>query len=114
MLDFLKPLKDEEYDAFFFLPGESDEQIHIELNHYKNPGEKIKGSEIGDWWHIVLFKEGEEGDITNLDNFEAILGCPLEYASTLIPNNWNGMIAKKTTTSDAFVEKLVAKLKSVC
>lgn len=113
MLDFLNSLKNEEYDALFFIPGDEEGKVHVEINKYQNPGEKIGGNTFGDEWHIILFKEDVDGSVTNLDNFDAILGCPLEYASTLIPYDWSGMIAKKTSTSKEFVEKVLDKLRSL-
>jgi hypothetical protein len=110
MLEFLKYLKDDQYDAYFFLPGEKENQIHIEGSLYKDPGEGIGSSNLGHNYHVVLFKEDEEHNVVDLDQFEGVLGCPLEYMSGLLPSDWYGIIARKTTTSSAFVDRLVARL----
>lgn len=109
MLEFLKPLKNQKFDCFLFIPATND-SLHIEGSEYVNPGVKVEGNEIGDYYHIVLYQESPDGEVVHEDKFEAILGCPLEYASTLIPHGWYGMIAKKTSTSTEFVEKVFAKL----
>jgi hypothetical protein len=117
MLDFLKTLKNEDHDAIFFLPGPKEDSLHIESAVYKNPGEKLGGSPMGDSYHVILFKEdsknGNEVKIYDIDKFEAILAEPLEYISTLIPQDWFGIIARRTTTSEAFIEKTFAKLTEV-
>jgi hypothetical protein len=109
MLDFLKELQGENFDALFFLPGDTKEQIHIEGALYKDPGEDIGGNSLGKQYHVILFKENEEG-IYDVDRFEAIFAEPLEYMSELIPANWYGIVAKKTTTSETFVQKVFDKL----
>jgi hypothetical protein len=110
MLDFLTYLKDENYDAYFFLPGEKENQIHVEASLYKNPGEGLGSSALGHNYHVVLFREDEDRNVVDLDQFEGVLTCPLEYISGLLPSDWYGIIARKTTTSTDFLDRLVAKL----
>lgn len=114
MLEYLKEVGNH-FDALFFLPLEDDDDaIKILANKYKNPGEVIEGNDIGNWWHILLFKCNEEsGAVENLDTFDAIFSDPREYISTLIPCGWYGVVAKKTTTSDIFLEDAIAKFKSL-
>ena len=113
MLDYLAEVGNE-FDALFFLPMEDDDEIRILANKYKNPGEEIKGNDIGNWWHLVLFKCNEEsGNVENLENFDAIFSDPREYISNLIPCGWFGVVAKKTTTSNVFLEDTLDKFKSL-
>jgi len=110
MLDYLQKLKndpDGPYDAIFFLPTDDEETLKVEVAMFKEPGEKIGGSQIGDSYNIVLFRDNPEDDnqwIT--DRFDAILIDPYEYVSGLIPQNWYGIVARKTTSSDAFIQKI--------
>lgn len=113
MLEFLKELDGSNHDAIFFVPGEEENEIHIETKSLLDPGEKLGGSEIGDSYHIILFKTDEENGPKDLDRWEAILLNPLEYISTLIPQNWFGMVCRKTTTSGKFADDLFDKLKSM-
>jgi hypothetical protein len=113
MLECLRELTDKKYDTYFFLPSE-DDNILIQGNDYKDPGEQIGGNSIGDCYHIILFQQGEEGETTSLDKFDAILGAPLEYISEMLPNGWFGIISRKTTTSNVFVEDTFDKLKETC
>ena len=87
--------------------------IQISTNTYKNPGEPLENNNMGFSWHVILFKEGEEG-IENLDHFDAILSEPREYISNLITQDWYGVIAKKTTTSHAFLNDVLAKFRNYC
>lgn len=112
MLDFLQQLKDEEFDAYFFLPGDTEEKIHIEGAIYREPGEQVGGSSVGKEYHVILFKENKNG-IYDVDRFDAIFAEPLEYMSELIPAHWYGVMARKTTTSNTFVQKMFDKLHSV-
>ena len=111
MLDYLKPLKKESYDCLMFIPGEKPDSLHIEGSKYRESGEKLDGSAMGDCYHILLYKDNEIKGVHNLDLFEGILMDPLEYASRLIPQGWYGMFAKKTTTSDEFINKAFDALK---
>lgn len=110
MLHYLQPMKDKVYDCFSFLPGEDDDTLSIEFGEYADENSiKVGGSELGDLYHIILYKYKKD-DKLDFDNFEAILGCPLEYASTLIPAGFYGIIAKKTTTSDTFAADMAKQI----
>ncbi len=113
MLDFLKPMKDEPFDFLTFLEGEKKDSIHIQGTEYKDPGEKIGGNSLGDTYHVILFKDHktDKNKYDDLDTFEAILCEPLEYISGLIPSGFYGIIARKTTTSDKIINKLLDNVK---
>ena len=99
-------------DTYTFLPGEEEDNIHIQSSEYKNPGTKLDGSAMGDCYHIIIFKEGEEGT-EHLDKFEAILTAPVEYMMRMIKEDWFGIVCRKTTTSNEFVDNVFAKLQEV-
>jgi hypothetical protein len=113
MLEYLQPLKKEKLDFFTFLAGDEEGRIDIMSSEYAIPGEKIGGNALGDLYHIVLFRDSKENpeEYDDVDNFEAILACPLEYVSGLIPGGFYGIIARKTTTSHKIVDKLLAMMK---
>jgi hypothetical protein len=113
MIDSLKQFKDDNFDSFLFMPTEEENQIHFQGSLYKNPGTKLDGSSIGDCYHIILFKD-DDGLVVKLDMFEAILMAPLEYISQLLPDEWFGVICKKTTTSEKYVQETFDNLKEVC
>lgn len=113
MLDYLQPLKEQKIDFFTFLAGEAEGQVNIMGSEYSNPGESVGGNSLGDLYHIVLFRDSKEDrdEYDEFDSFEAILACPLEYASGLIPGGFYGIIARKTTTSHKLMNKLLAMMK---
>lgn len=113
MLEFLKPIQDSKWDSLSFLPAADDDTVRVEGSQFKDPGQKIGGNDIGDTYHIILFQLNEDGSPKNLDWFEGILGSPLEYISQLIPQNWFGVIAKKTTTSGKFAKDVFDKFKEI-
>jgi len=110
MLNFLEEFKD--YDTIFFIPTDKEDSVQVVANKYKDPGEPLGGNSMGHEWHVILFKDGEEG-IENLDHFDAILVDPREYISGLIPQDWYGVVAKKTTTSHNFLEDALAKFRDM-
>ena len=112
MLECFKEFKEDNPDAIFFLPGDEKDQLHIEGATYKEAGEKLGGSYLGDSYHIILFKEDDDNEgIYDIDRFDAILVEPFEYMSGLIPANWYGIVAKRTTTSTSFINNVFDKLK---
>jgi hypothetical protein len=113
MLDYLQPLKQKNLDFFTFLSGDEEGRVDIMSSEYANPGEKVGGTSLGDLYHIVLFRESKENpeEYDEFDDFEAILACPLEYVSGLIPGGFYGIIARKTTTSHKLLNKLLDMVK---
>jgi hypothetical protein len=114
MLEYLKKLKNDPegpYDAIFFLPGNKEDEVHIEASVLKDKGEPLGGSPMGHTYEVVLFQDDSVNDeIYNIDRFEAIFSDPYEYISNLIPQNWFGMVVRKTTTSGPFVQKIFDKM----
>jgi hypothetical protein len=111
MLPCMEPIRGKEYDVLTFLPDKKND-VQIEASELTEKGDPIGESNNGYRWKILLFKEHEEGGPTNIDDFEATLGCPLEYASYLIPAGWFGMIVKNTTTSSELFDQMLDRVKS--
>jgi hypothetical protein len=110
MIDFPKPDDNEPFDAFFFLPGENKNTVHLEGATYKEPGEKIGGSAMGDSYHVILFKEASNGELVDIDRFNAVFIDPVIYMSNLIEIGWFGIVTRMTTTSEKFINSTFAKL----
>jgi hypothetical protein len=114
MLEPLQKMKNTDYDMIAFMPSEKDEnQIVIERTLYADPGEDLERVGMGDYYHILIFKENENGEVLHRDLFEAILTEPLEYISYLIPNHWFGMVARKTTKSPKLIQTLFDELQKI-
>jgi len=110
MHEYLENLKKESFDVIHFVNGEEKDSIDIVTRSYTDGHIDIEESSLGKKYHIILFKEDDNGIIINPDKFEAILIDPLEYISELIPQNWCGIIAKKTNKSGKFIDNLFDKM----
>lgn len=102
MLESIRQFTD--FDMIFFTPHEEEEEsTEVRAATYKETGEKLGGSEMGDNYHIILFRMDEEDVIIDLEQFEGILVDPRVYVSRMVDSNFYGLVAKKTTTSQDFV-----------
>ena len=110
MIEIPKALKEQAFDAFFFLPGEIEDTVHLESAIYKEPGEKRGGSVMGDGYHIILFRESEDGELVDIESFNAVLIDPIGYATRMIGINWFGILARMSTTSETFIKSTFDKL----
>ena len=107
MIPSLKVIED--YDMIFFTPGEDEENSHeVRSALYKNPGEKLDIGQMGDTYDIILFRMDQEENVKDLERFSGVLIDPREYVSRLIKEDWFGMVAKKTTTSEKVVGDVFA------
>lgn len=115
MLGNIKELRESKYDFLTFLEGEQEGTVSIMGSDYNDPGEKIGGSQMGDSYHIILFRDHktEKDKYDDMDKFEAILCDPIEYVSGLIKCGWFGVVARRTTTSENIINKLVAKFEEM-
>ena len=115
MLDFLKELSSD-VDMIKFLPhDEIENALEVSAEKYKEESEYIGGSSVGHAWHVVLFKwNDKDGKVYNTDRFDAIFSEPREYISSLIPENWYGVFARKTTKSEKIMDEIFDKIKSMC
>jgi len=110
MLEFLRSISKEPYDTITFISGDKKDSLEVMANCYKDGGTKIGGSELGDNFDIILFREDSDGKLIEPEKFEAILLEPLEYISNMIKSDWYGIVARKTTTSQKFVDAIFDKL----
>mgnify|MGYP003325314268 FL=1 len=115
MLDFISIFKNnikDDFDIIQFLSGETKDSIEVSAAEYKEKEEYVESSPLGKKYHILLFKEDESGKLIHPDMFEAILTDPYEYISELIPQDWCGVIAKKTTNSHKMFLNIFDKMKN--
>jgi len=113
MLEFLNQIKNEKFDVMYFIAGDKDDSIEIQLRQFKESEEFVRGTELGSYYQILLYKHDKDGTCILPDKFEAILIDPLEYVSGLIPQDWFGVIAKKTKNSHKIIDNLFDKMINV-
>ena len=99
MSEFWQILKSEPFDGINFYRND-DGDLEICGFQYKNPGEKLPGSSIGELYDIIIFLE-EPPKMP--EKFQAILTSPIDYISNMLDNGFLGLVAKTTTTSAEFV-----------
>jgi len=81
--------KSEKYDGFTIIPIDVDggiQTVFFQLSDESKEGAPIENSELGDKYHVVLFKYNYETGVLDFnDTFEAIFIDPLYYAKRLLP-----------------------------
>ncbi len=108
MREFLRTLKNENFDGLNFYRNHKGD-LEVDGFSYKNPGEKLVGSEMGDLYDIIIFPE----DPPKMpERFKAVLISPLDYISRMIDTGFLGVVAKATTTSDAVLEDVFEHMSS--
>ena len=105
-------MKPSEYDGFYFLPDEGDDDLQIAYFNFKDEfanGTPIEGSSVGDKYHIAFFRRDDEGNPTFDDTFEAILGDPSVYVKNLVGAGIYGCILRKTEKSQAWFDEYLER-----
>jgi hypothetical protein len=106
MKEFLRVLKDKNFDGINFYLNEEDnmEVTGFELKEF---GEKKEGSMMGDMYDIIIAKYWPP----HLpDRFEAILSSPLHYISRMMEDGFVGVVVKATTTTDEFMHDIFVEM----
>jgi hypothetical protein len=105
-----------EYDGFFFLPHETEEEYGIKYEFFRLPekyGGKVavQASATDDTYHIIFVKKNEMELPEFDDSFCAILKDPVIYVNGLIGANIFGCIVRKTEKSGKWVEEYLTEMK---
>jgi hypothetical protein len=113
-------MKPNDYDGFYFLPDESDDDLQIAYFNFKDEfanGKPIEHSSIGYKYHIAFFKRDDKGNPVFDDTFEAIFGDPTIYIKNLVGAGLYGCVLKKTEKSqewfDEYLERAFKRLQVV-
>lgn len=102
------PPKPEEYDGFYFLPSEEEDQLELHFFHLKD--EYADGvAENKDLYHVAFFDRGKDGQPTFDGSFEAVIGDPSAYIHNLIGAETYGCMLRKTDKSDKWFQDYLTK-----
>jgi hypothetical protein len=96
----------EKFDGFYILPGE-DDGIKLSYFDFKddfNKGKKVDGTELGDMYHVIFMKAGDDSLPILEDHFEAIFSHPETYVRNLLGADIFGCFVKKTENSYKWVD----------
>lgn len=102
MKEFLRSLVNKDFHGLNFYKNEKGE-LAVDGFEFKNFGEKLPGSSLGDLYDIIIFQE-EPPKMP--ERFKAILISPLDYISRMLDDGFLGVVAKATTTSDNFMDEV--------
>lgn len=106
MKEFLRVLKDKDFDGINFYRNEDDD-LEVSGFKLKDFGEKKEGSMVGDMHDIIIVKYYPP----HLpERFEAILSSPLHYISRMMEDGFVGVIVKATTTTDKFMQEIFVEM----
>lgn len=103
----VKELFDENIDGVAFFP-KNDDQLDIRGFEYRDRAKYVT-AELGNYYHIMVYKLNQNGFLIDKDNFEAILTDPHVYTSNLILSGFYGIVVKKTKKSRKFIDELYRK-----
>lgn len=95
-MELLQELKSKDFDGFMFM--RSDEgHLSIKAFEFKDPGEKVPGSSMGDCYDIIVAPQ----DLSSMpDRFKAILVSPVDYLNRMFDDGFFGVICRATNKSD--------------
>jgi hypothetical protein len=105
-----------EYDGFYFLPGEDEDQMKITFFEFDGKAADSKkvnsNNTLGDLWHIAFFTQNDMGMPVFDDSFEAIFTNPEIYIKNLCGSGLYGCVLRKTDKSAKWFEDYLNKVKS--
>jgi len=108
-------MKSSEYDGFYFLPhGKYGEHLKFAFFSLKDEdqGTPVKGNDVGDMYHIVMFKTDDDGSPVFDETFDAILGDPQKYVENLLGAEIYGCVLRKTDKSGKWLEDYLTRVMS--
>jgi hypothetical protein len=103
--------KASEYDGFYFLPGEDDNEYNISFFTFNEGkgGTPIENTEVGFKYHVAFFKWNEDESVEFNDTFEAIFADPLTYIEGLVGSRLYGTFVRKTEKSKEWFDNYLSK-----
>ena len=102
-----------DFDGFYILPHKEDDGLRLsffDFNDDFEKGKRVDGTSLGDMYHVVFLKQGEDGNPEFDDHFEAIFADPEVYVKGLLGANVYGCMVRKTENSYKWVEEYLKKL----
>lgn len=100
-----------DHDGFYILPGDDDglKMSYFDFKDEFDKGEKIGGSNMGDCYHVLFFRRGEDNLPVLDDHFEGIFAEPETYVKGLLGAEIFGCFVKKTENSWKWVDDYLTK-----
>ena len=107
----MSEVKTTDYDGFYFLPGEEDNEYSISFFTFNEGkgGTPIENTDIGFKYHVAFFKYGQDETVEFNDTFEAIFSDPMTYIEGLVGSSLYGTFVKKTEKSKEWFDNYLSK-----
>jgi len=101
----------EKFDGFYILPGDEDglKLSYFDFKDDFDKGKKIGGNEMGDMYHVIFMKAGDDSLPMLDDHFEAIFAHPETYVKNLLGADIFGCFIKKTENSWKWVDDYLTR-----
>jgi len=102
-----------DFDGFYILPHKQDDGLRLSYFDFSDDfekGKRVDGTSLGDMYHVVFLKQGEDGNPEFDDHFEAIFADPEVYVKGLLGANVYGCMVRKTENSWKWVEEYLKRL----
>lgn len=111
MKNYIKEIyKEEEHDGFCFYVDDKS-ILDISPFNYKRKSKPLFKNDIGYKYHILTYKEDDDGSPYEVEHFDAILGDPYHHASILINLGYFGTLCKITKSSNKIIKDLFKQMK---
>lgn len=98
-----------QFDGFFMIPDSNDIE-NAEFNFFnanQDMGNPIGNTEIGDAFHVFLYRINDELELVYDDSFDAIFSDPITYALNVVKAGFYGMWFRKTEKSKKWLDENV-------
>ena len=107
--NFVNAIFDGGADGISFVPVFPTGDLQMNGFQYARKYKPIK-TDLGNFYHILLYKLSNRYNTIDVDNFTAILTDPRVYVANLIENDFYGVVVKQTTGSKKFISELHKKM----
>jgi hypothetical protein len=108
----------EEYDGFYFLPGDEDGDLNIAYFKFKSGEEfdakPVEDSPLGSTYHIAFFRRDVNGDPMFDEAFDAVFTDPSVYIQQLVGSNLYGCVLRKTEKSAKWWQEYLTRAQKTC
>lgn len=114
-------MSQQEYDGFYILPGDDEEDPGgINITYFKFTEKEfieakpIETTTMGDKYHVAFFRKDVNGDPMFDDSFEAIFADPSIYAQGLVGAQIYGCVLRKTEKSTKWWKEYLTRAQKTC
>jgi hypothetical protein len=106
-----------DYDGFYFLPGDDDDELklaYFKLKEEEFLGEPVDNTILGDMYHIAFFKWSDGGHPIFDEHYEAIFSDPSTYIKNISGADLYGCILRKTEKSGKWWKDYLKRTMESC